>query len=630
MRGLFLMLVRSDCTNYFCPGSYTMGSSKHKRSKTVQKTTGSTVVTGKASDTKERRSLVIWVVLYYLAVISMAAAIAFSGLGERTLWSDEAQVALFAKNYVKTGKLTGWDGRNLYSERNGSLLRKDFSPRNPPLDFLVATAAFRLFGVSTLTSRFFFALFGVAGLGMFAWLLHELFGLRSIFALYSFPLLCLSTQLLLYIRQCRYYAPAIFLSLASLVFFARMVKPREAGRGIHLDGKPEIRRTTTAALDTAFLVLSLAGLFFASPLLCSAFVFSLEAVFVFRHRKTVVAFPVWLIPAGFAAFCLLTLPYAISQRVWERPDMVLHASIIDKLTLFVYQIRDMDLCVFFPMVFLIAFVVLLAVRPLRRLIPPATIDAFCLMLLYISAVSLLSREPITWQGITGGQADVRYLILIFPCCALITGTMLALIHRKLNRWIAIACTAVIVLTNVPTIRSLSGHFDLPLPGLIQEVTTRFRSPINEVEEYLDKNENTDELLFIIPEYYIPGMIFYLGDRFRIGSTLDRTSKLDVSELEKQGHLLYTDQYAPDRIISFRLLSETRRILKIFHRDSLVYVQRAVSASPGLDETRPELGYHRFAPKKYMSIKDAIWILEPKETNRLTAADSQFCRLTQQF
>ena len=79
----------------------------------------------------------------------MGGYLAFSGLDYNYFWDDEADTALFARNLLRFGKLTAWDGHNLIAHRNGSELNDKLITTWPPFQYLVTAVSFFIFGEST-------------------------------------------------------------------------------------------------------------------------------------------------------------------------------------------------------------------------------------------------------------------------------------------------------------------------------------------------------------------------------------------------------------------------------------------------------------------------------------------------
>lgn len=75
--------------------------------------------------------------------------LSLTGLDNAYFWDDEAFVGIMAKNFLNTGALTAWDGRNVAAYVDGYELTSDLISINPPLDNLVTAASFWILGVST-------------------------------------------------------------------------------------------------------------------------------------------------------------------------------------------------------------------------------------------------------------------------------------------------------------------------------------------------------------------------------------------------------------------------------------------------------------------------------------------------
>ena len=62
---------------------------------------------------KARRTLphASWMpVAAVLAAMVLAAVLVFPQLGRRPFWDDEANTAIYARNLVRFGRITAWDG----------------------------------------------------------------------------------------------------------------------------------------------------------------------------------------------------------------------------------------------------------------------------------------------------------------------------------------------------------------------------------------------------------------------------------------------------------------------------------------------------------------------------------------
>jgi hypothetical protein len=123
--------------------------------------------------------------LFLFAVLAASAVLGLLRLDNTYFWDDEALVGIVSKNLLATGRLTGWDGRNLLAYRDGTALDANLRPINAPLDFYVAAGSFWLLGPTTWAGRFPFVLAGLASLIVFADLLRRHFGRRSSLWMYA-------------------------------------------------------------------------------------------------------------------------------------------------------------------------------------------------------------------------------------------------------------------------------------------------------------------------------------------------------------------------------------------------------------------------------------------------------------
>ena len=152
------------------------------------------------------RSLAWW------SLLVVWAFLLFAQLGHYALWDDESLTALSAKAIQATGD-TGvlLDHGNIVAYRNG-LCVHDFADRStPPLAAYLCAASFDVFSISAFTARLPFAELGFGtGALLLIWARAAPSSAPWIFAAAMLG----NVSLILFSRQCRYYSPAIFFSVA--------------------------------------------------------------------------------------------------------------------------------------------------------------------------------------------------------------------------------------------------------------------------------------------------------------------------------------------------------------------------------------------------------------------------------
>jgi len=148
-----------------------------------------------------------------LLLILVFAILVTCRLDNAVLWDDEAHVALFARHFLAFHSATAWDGRNLVPDSNGAALNDSLEIHFVQLDNYIVAAFFALLGDSPWTGRFAMACCGIAALIAFWRLLRLEFPDWPILQLYALATAAFSVNMLLYCRNCRYYAPAILLTV---------------------------------------------------------------------------------------------------------------------------------------------------------------------------------------------------------------------------------------------------------------------------------------------------------------------------------------------------------------------------------------------------------------------------------
>lgn len=155
-------------------------------------------------------------------------------LDDRLLWGDEAETAVLAQRILEHGLPLADDG-----VRPVALEGREWNARgvwiwSPWLDEYVAAGSFALFGVSTWSARFPFALVGLAALALFARWVWRCFESREITVVATL-LFATSVPFLLLARQCRYHALVIFASVWLLIGLQAAIR-RERGASLPMAG----------------------------------------------------------------------------------------------------------------------------------------------------------------------------------------------------------------------------------------------------------------------------------------------------------------------------------------------------------------------------------------------------------
>ena len=529
-------------------------------------------------------------------ILIASATLGLIRLDNTHFWDDETLVTIVTKNLLSTGRLTGWDGRNLLAYRNGTALDKNLRPINAPLDMYVAAASFKLFGINTWAGRFPFVLMGVASVWLLGVLLGDEFGRDSPIRFYGMAFFGLSTVLLLNMRQCRYYTIEVLCCLVMFWAYRRCLA------------------TKKWRYFTAFAAAG-AGAFYASYLLGPAFWLAMGAYHLGFYRKGLAGRDYWKLACAVVALMVATIPYAVAFRIWYRPDVPVYAPwYIRRPVVLYWNLRELNLLGYMPWMLAVVGGVGIA---LKWKTDPAARGAFRWAVLgvgYVFFLSVLTNQPVRNRNI----ADVRYLIPAAPFLAGCAGVAMWFVHgfRRWTRPLAWALLAAALGSTVLTVGPGHARLRWLLPAYLKEISAPYPTSYALASEFLARNARDEEIVYAWPEYCNYPLMFYQGDRLRFGCLLNRDTHLGLDRVRKLDAPLLIDRNVPDWYIAFGIQRGTNDRLKFFQRPATLD-GRLVHYSYQLVETldvfwaetaRPELQLHSFGPETRHDPKsEAVYI-----------------------
>lgn len=161
-------------------------------------------------------------------ILAVAMAAVLTGLGRDHLWADEGDTAVLARNILRDGVPTAWDGVTFVDSDYGARLSDDLVMVSSPwLQYYVTAASFALFGESPFAARLPFALLGLLCIAL-TYLLAWHATRHRWTAASAALLLTLSVQFLLYARQSRHYTLNAALTCLLVWQFTRMKSWRDS------------------------------------------------------------------------------------------------------------------------------------------------------------------------------------------------------------------------------------------------------------------------------------------------------------------------------------------------------------------------------------------------------------------
>ena len=161
-------------------------------------------------------------------ILAVAAVLVFTGLQRDYLWADEGDTAVLARNILKHGVPTAWDGVTFIDSDFGSRLTDDLVMVSSPwLQYYVTAVSFALAGESTWAARVPFALLGLLTIALVYVLLIRATANRWAAATGA-ALLTLSVQFLIFSRSSRHYTLHAALTCLLVLLFTRLRSWRDS------------------------------------------------------------------------------------------------------------------------------------------------------------------------------------------------------------------------------------------------------------------------------------------------------------------------------------------------------------------------------------------------------------------
>jgi len=417
-----------------------------------------------------------------LLLIAVGALLICSNLGNRYLWDDEAETALLARSVLVHGIPTAFDGKNLVSQELGLDSDSSFVWRwTPWLPQYLAAGSFALFGEGTLSARLPFALLGLLSLASMYALARRVFH-EPWTAVLALAFLVFSVPFLLYVRQCRYYSPAIFGAIWSLYFLFGLIEGR--------------RRAAIGFVAAATVVFHSNYVIFVDSLIA----LTLCLPWFFPRRAVLLR-----VAGSFVGATLLNLPWILFfDFLGKAGETERVHSIAECLGKYYFGINQFAL----PLLALLPFLLALAWRRARRLpLGPASARPFLFLVAFaLVFVGLVSLLP--WSFF-------RYLIGLLPVFALLS----AFICRSVWSWSPAAgllATPLLLFTGVLHTASaaVAARYEplhkqivaaeqtrrinvvFPLYNYLHEITHDFDGPIERLVLLLRERARQGDRVFI--------------------------------------------------------------------------------------------------------------------------------------
>ena len=503
----------------------------------------------------------------------------FAHLGHYALWDDEAGTALSAKGVLRsldTGVFV--DEHNIVAYRNGKEIRNLRLRYLPPLQAYLAAPFLAVLGEqSAFAARLPFALCGLAGIALMAgWLWRE--NARPGFAWLLCAGLVCNVSLFLYLRQCRYYAPAWLCSTAIACLY------------LHWNGR---RGGLAGAALLLICLLATNYLNYIALGVCLA-----TDYWLWRRKERRLTPPDWL---------LLLLPQliagAIIVSIWNplnKPPAVPATSgwLAGKLTLFWWNWRDLNRCEF-------GALLLLALAPFTYVLSRDRwlLRAPMALFVYVTVVTLCSPQSIE----STNAAAVRYLMPVIPLCIAIEALVLCTVTRQAT-WTMVPLSVLVFGTNLFNGGPLSYcGFRSTIASYLGEMVRPPDDPYTLAAQWINQHVRNAESVLVQPDYATYPLMFHAPKALYAWQLTDPPEP-------QYAHLPaihFLGREPPDYLVAFGpSMGTMTNALEHWNGPGVRYEQVALIDHYWLDTYRPELFWRTFKPvTKYDRSREAIYIFK---------------------
>ncbi|MBI3332944.1 MAG: glycosyltransferase family 39 protein [Candidatus Omnitrophica bacterium] len=516
-----------------------------------------------------------WADPWLIGLLLLAAALLLIGLKNGRLWQDEAETAVLGRNVLWYGYPRAFDGINwvnpaLPQQRGYAWTYHTWLP------IYLAAGSFYLLGENSFSARLPFALIGLAAVWLayrlFRWLTGEIWVARL-----AVGMMVTSVPFLLHMRQCRYYAPALFFTLWSVWAYWRFLeRERRPAAGGEADSAS---RSRWGGLE---LVAALNLLFHSDH---GAFLPVVSALILHLAWSRPTARQIRRGLSVLGLVLATTVPWMIYLKAWQHQGSFSWKELSHHLQFYFRQINRFLVPIPFWLVAVIGW---------RRLFQWAFGTMGTAQRTAWKLVGLLLGIGLAFLVLVPQQRHFRYLIFLVPWLLLAQAALLACLFR-FRRWAAaLALTLLLILTDlihysgasilaarIPAVRARLSSPAVKIRSLPLEYLTElkrpYRGPMDGVVELLEREGKPGDSVKI--PYEELTLIFYCP-------------WLLVEPLRRQED--FSRETFPDWVILRRDWLPSGFWESPYYRRIKARYRPIVLDAPDIPwQNRPDPGYHRF-------------------------------------
>lgn len=514
-----------------------------------------------------------------LPLAFLPAAFLFMNIGTYSLWDDETMTSLIAQGVRLSGDTSAQLGDNIVAYREGIALRGLKDRFSPPLPTYLVALSMQIFGSGSFSARLPFILAGLLSFFLVIfWMSYD--HLPWPFQAVLIIGILGNVSLLLYFRQARYYGLVILFFLALLYFYSHP--------------KANLRWALGGAgcITGLFLTHPLAFVSVGGACLADSLIFGRKQYF-----KACLPLSYVFVPAGFVIGISLFIwnPYLTKHAEYQQ-----HITIVDRLTLFVWNWRDATATEFFSPILMIAALVLGVIR--RSALP------FRLSLAIFIIITLASAITHQMVSVTS-VADIRYIIPIIPLGIWLSGWFIWTVLGQIP-WLAIAAAFLVFWTNIFNGFLINGVPFRSTPILFfGELLHPNPEPYAPTARWIQQHVHRGQSIWVLPDYMTYPLMFHAPEAVYAWQ-LDPKQRSEP-QFSSLPDIHFKGLVMPDYIVAFGpVVQQVRQLCSQWAMQGVRYREEARLFTFWKDLYRPELFWRTFKPiENFDPNTEAIYIFQ---------------------
>lgn len=524
-------------------------------------------------------------VICTVIILLFSFILIFTNLGQYALWDDEAGTALFAEGVWRTGDTSAIIDHNIVAYRSGAELENLHNRYFPPLGYYVAAPFVGLLGNTAFAARLPFAAAGFWVIVVMVIWMWERRADNMTWLLMTPAILC-NVSFMLYTRQSRYYSLAILFTTIISFLYVRW--------------KGELR--------SLYVVSCLSILLFATNYLnyLALYVCLLLDFLIWKRKEKQLSLKEALllfIPQIIVCSLVLYIWNPLGKGVVTNEST---AWLADKITLFLWYVRDFNTCEFgvWILIIIAPCLYLKNKNPWLLRLPLA-------MLIYTVTITLLSPQPI---GITY-HADIRYLVPLIPLSMFIAVLTLKSLPMSRPWLIAIPMALLAFSTNL----FHGGHFQesgfrMTVADYVSELKSPPASAYEEVSRWINSNIKEKQTVWAVPIYAAYPLIYHAPKALYAWQLKDPPAEQFKNLPDEH----FRKRIFPDYIIIFGPEVENFiRVKKRWETEDVFYRNIKTFDLFWAALNRPELFWHGFREETgFNKNAEAIYIYKKYTTHQI--------------